>query len=103
MIENLPPPKCVQDIRSFLGHAGFYQRFIKDFSKIAKPLCKLLAKDAVSKFDDACLEAFDTLKRALISVPILQPPNWEEPFEIMCDASNFAVGAVLGQRKVGKP
>ena len=96
MIANLPPLKCVKDIRSFLGHAGFYRRFIKDFSKIAKPLCKLLAKEAIFEFDDACLEAFDTLKKALISAPVLQPPNWEQPFEVMCDASNFAVGAVLG-------
>ena len=103
MIDNLPPPKCVKDIRSFLGHAGFYRRFIKDFSKIAKPLCKLLAKDAVFEFDDVCLNAFETLKRAFVSAPVLQPLNWEQPFEIMCDASNFAVGAVLGQRKEGKP
>ena len=102
MIENLPPLKCVKDIRSFLGHAGFYRRFIKDFSKIAKPLYKLLTKDAVFKFDDARLEAFDTLKRALVSTPILQTPNWDEPFQIMCDASNFAIGAILGQRKEGK-
>ena len=47
VIDSLPPPKCVKDIRSFLGHAGFYRRFIKDFSKIAKPLYRLLAKDAV--------------------------------------------------------
>ena len=85
------------------GHAGFYRRFIKDFSKIAKPLCKLLAKDGEFEFDDACLEAFDTLKRALISAPVLQPPNWVEPFEIMCDARNVSMGAVLGQRKEGKP
>ena len=103
VIENLPPPKCVKDIRIFLGHAGFYRRFIKDFSKFTKPLCKLLAKDAIFEFDDACLNAFETLKRALISAPILQPPNWEQPFEVICDASNFAVGAVLGQRKEGKP
>ena len=103
VIENLPPPKCVKDIRSFLGHAGFYRRFIKDFSKIAKPLCKLLAKDAVFEFDDACIDAFETLKRALVFAPVLQPPNWEQQFEIMCDASNYAVGAVLGQRKEGKP
>ena len=71
VIDNLPPPKCVKDIISFLGHAGFYRRFIKDFSKIAKPLCKLLTKDAIFEFDDACLNAFETLKRALISAPIL--------------------------------
>ena len=92
VIESLPPPKCVKDIRSFLGHSGFYRRFIKDFFKIAKPLYKLLAKEAIFEFDDICLEAFDTLKKALISAPVLQPPNWEKPFEIMCDASNFAVG-----------
>ena len=78
VIEKLPPPKCVKDIRSFLRHAGFYQRFIKNFSKIAKPLCKLLAKDDVFEFDDACLEAFDTFKRALIPANFLQTPNWEE-------------------------
>ena len=71
----MPPPKCVKDIRSFLGHAGFYRRFIQDFSKIAKPLCKLLAKEAVFEFDDACMDAFETLKRALTSAPVLQPPN----------------------------
>ena len=54
VITKLPPPKCVKDIRSFLGHASFYRRFIKDFSKILKPLCKLLAKDASFEFDDAC-------------------------------------------------
>ena len=62
---------CVKDIRSFLRHVGFYRRFIKDFSKISKPLCKLLAKDATFKFDDICLKAFDILKKALISAPIL--------------------------------
>ena len=103
MINNLPPLKCVKDIRSFLGHTGFYRRFIKDLSKIAKPLCNLLAKDAEFEFDDVCLDAFETLKRALVSAPVLQPPNWEQPFEIIFDISNFAVGAVLGQRKEGKP
>ena len=71
MIDSLPPPKCVKNIKSFLGNAGFYRRFIKDFSKIAKPLCKLLAKDVVFEFDNTCLDAFETLKRALVSTPIL--------------------------------
>ena len=71
VIDNLPHPKYVKDIKSFLGHAGFYRRFIKDFSKISKPLCKLLAKDATFEFDDACLEAFEILKKALISAPVL--------------------------------
>ena len=59
----------------------------------------LLAKDAPFEFTDECLIAFHTLKKALISVPIMQSPNWSLPFEIMCDASDYAIGAVLGQTK----
>ncbi|PIN21854.1 DNA-directed DNA polymerase [Handroanthus impetiginosus] len=98
-IEKLPPSTSVKGVRSFLGHAGFYRRFIKDFYKISKPLCKLLEKDIPFKFDDACLDAFDDLKRRLISAPIITVPDWSFPFELMCDASDFAIGAVLGQRK----
>ncbi|CAM8950209.1 unnamed protein product [Rhodiola kirilowii] len=98
VIEKLPPPKDVKGIRSFLGHAGFYRRFIKDFSKTAKPLTDLLCQEAEFKFTDSCLHAFNSLKTALTSAPIVQPPDWELPFELMCDASDFAVGAVLGQR-----
>jgi hypothetical protein len=101
LIENLPPPTSVKQIRSFLGYAGFYQRFIKDFSKISRPLCSLLAKDTPFHFDEACHEAFQKLQSLLSSAPIMKPPDWSLPFEIMCDASNFAVGAILGQR-VGK-
>jgi len=99
IIEKLPPPTSVKSVRSFLGHAGFYRRFIKDFSKIAKPLSSLLEKDINFTFDDSCLEAFSLLKKALVSPPVIVAPNWELPFELMCDASNYAVGAVLGQRK----
>ncbi|XP_056692166.1 uncharacterized protein [Spinacia oleracea] len=99
VIEKLPPPVNVKGVRSFLGHAGFYRRFIKDFSKIAKPLTQLLLKDATFEFTDACLESFGRIKKALITAPIIQPPDWDLPFEIMCDASDYAVGAVLGQRK----
>ncbi|KAL0723018.1 hypothetical protein Bca4012_037617 [Brassica carinata] len=99
---SLPPPKTVKDIRSFLSHAGFYRRFIKDFSKIARPMTKLLCKEAAFSFDEDCLEAFKKIKGDLVSAPIVQPPDWDLPFEIMCDASDFAVGAVLGQKKDGK-
>ncbi|KAL5581038.1 hypothetical protein UlMin_013480 [Ulmus minor] len=85
--------------RSFLGHAGFYRRFIKDFSKITKPLCELLVKDAIFDFSKDCLLAFETLKEKLISSPIIVAPDWELPFTLMCDASDYAIGAVLGQRK----
>ncbi|KAH9741368.1 Endonuclease [Citrus sinensis] len=98
VIKSLPYPTCVREVRSFLGHAGFYRRFIKDFSKIAQPLCKLLQKDVTFDFNEACKVAFDKLKELLTSAPIIQPPDWSLPFEIMCDASNYAVGAVLGQR-----
>ncbi|KAK1667158.1 hypothetical protein QYE76_055317 [Lolium multiflorum] len=94
----MPYPRDVKGIRSVLGHAGFYRRFIKDFSKISKPLTNLLQKDVPFVFDDDCKEAFETLKKALTTAPIVEPPDWNLPFEIMCDASDFAVGAVLGQR-----
>jgi hypothetical protein len=99
VIEQLPPPMNVKGIYSFLSHAGFHRWFIKDFSQIARPLTNLLAKDAYFEFTDECLAAFHTLKRALVLVPIIQPPDWSLPFEIMCDASDYAVGEVLGQRK----
>uniref|UniRef100_A0A0D3D3J8 Reverse transcriptase RNase H-like domain-containing protein n=2 Tax=Brassica TaxID=3705 RepID=A0A0D3D3J8_BRAOL len=70
-----------------------------DFSKIARPLTRLLCKEAAFHFDEECMEAFKNLKNALISAPIVQPPDWDLPFEIMCDASDFAVGAVLGQKR----
>ena len=98
LTSNLPPPLTVKEIRSFLGHAGFYRRFIKDFSKIARPSCKLLAKETLFEFDEECMKAFGALKEILTSTPIIRPPNWGVPFEIMCDASDYAVGAVLGQR-----
>ena len=75
-----------------------YRRFIEDFSKISRPLTNLLQKDIPFVFDDDCMEAFETLKKALIPIPIVQPHDWNLPFEIMCDASDYAVGAVLGQR-----
>ncbi|CAM8957410.1 unnamed protein product [Rhodiola kirilowii] len=95
VIEKLPPSKDEKGIKSFLGHAGFYRRFIKDFSKIAKPLIDLLCQDAKFNFDESCFNAFHNLKSALISAPVVQPPNWELLFELMCDASDFVVGAVL--------
>ncbi|KAL0442222.1 UNVERIFIED_CONTAM: Gag-Pol polyprotein [Sesamum radiatum] len=98
LIVNLPYPTSVREIHSFLGHACFYRRFIKDFAEIAQPLSRLLQKDANFVFDGDCQEAFDELKRALTSAPIIQSPDWNTPFEIMWDASNYAVGVVLGQR-----
>ncbi|GKA06324.1 reverse transcriptase domain-containing protein [Tanacetum coccineum] len=80
VIAKLPHPTSIKGIRNFLGHARFYHRFIQDFSKIARPMTHLL-------------------KKKLTEAPILVAPDWDLPFEIMCDASDYAVGAVLGQRK----
>ena len=99
LISNLPTPKCVKNIRSFLGHTGFYRRFIRDFSAIACPLCNFLAKDVTFEWSQACEAAFDKLKMTFMSPPIMRSPNWDLPFEIMCDASDYAIGAVLGQRE----
>ena len=99
-IQTLTPPTTVRGVRSFLGHAGFYRRFIKDFSKIAKPLCKLLEKDVIFSFDEACMKTFEEIKNKPIEAPIVVIPNWDEPFEIMCDASNYEIGAILGQREL---
>ncbi|PHT57409.1 ADP,ATP carrier protein 3, mitochondrial [Capsicum baccatum] len=88
VIKKLPPQISVKGVRSFLGHAGFYRRFIK-----------LLEKDARFDFNEDCLKAFECLKGKLIEAPIMVAPDWSLPFEVMCDASGLAVGAVLGQRK----
>ncbi|GJU93102.1 reverse transcriptase domain-containing protein [Tanacetum coccineum] len=98
VISKLPHPTTIKGIRSFLGHAGFYQRFIKDFSKISRPMTHLLEKNTPFIFSEDFILAFQTLKKKLTEAPILIAPNWDQPFEIMCDASDYAIGAVLGQR-----
>ncbi|CAN6711723.1 unnamed protein product [Malus baccata var. baccata] len=92
-----------REVRSFLGHAGFYRRFIKDFSKVAQPLCRLLQKEVAFEFTKECTESFKQLKELLTTAPIIVPPDWSLPFELMCDASDYALGAVLGQRKDKRP
>ena len=96
IIKTLLPPTTVKGIRSFLGHAGFYRRFIKDFSKIAKPLCRLLEKDTKFNFDAAYQSSFEEIKSKLVEAPIMAKPDWNSEFEIMCDASDYAMGDVLG-------
>ncbi|GJV00712.1 reverse transcriptase domain-containing protein [Tanacetum coccineum] len=97
VIAKLPHPISVKGIQSFLGHAGFYRRFIQDFSKIAQPMTHLLEKDTPFIFSKKCIALFNILKKKLTEAPILVAPDWDLPFEIMCDASDYAVGAVLGQ------
>ena len=96
IIKNLMPPTTVKGIRSFLGHAGFYRRFIRDFSRVARPLCRLLEKDIKFKFDESCHRSFEEIKSRLVEAPIMAKPDWNKEFEIMCVASDYAMGAVLG-------
>nr|GFA67378.1 DNA-directed DNA polymerase [Tanacetum cinerariifolium] len=97
-IAKLPHPKTVKGGRSFLGHAGFYRRFNHDFSKISRPMTHLLEKNTPFIFSKDCIKAFQMLKKKLTKAPILIAPNWDMPFEHMCDASDFAIGVVLGKR-----
>ncbi|GJY16572.1 reverse transcriptase domain-containing protein [Tanacetum coccineum] len=86
VIAKLPHPTTVNGIQSFLGHAGFYRRFIQNFSKIARPMTHLLEKETLFIFSKECVDAFETLKQKLTEAPILVSPDWDLPFEIMCDA-----------------
>ena len=97
IIKTLLPPTTVKGIRSFLGHAGFYRRFIRDFLKIARPLCRLFEKDTKFNFDESCQSSFKEIKSRLVEAPIMATLDWNNEFEIMCDASDYAMGAVLGQ------
>jgi microcompartment protein CcmK/EutM len=89
--------KLVTQIRSFLRLVGYYRRFIPNFSKIAKPMTKLLEKDAKFKWSQECEETFLTLKKLLIIAPVLAQPNIEESFDVYCDASGTGIGGVLMQ------
>ncbi|GJR46363.1 reverse transcriptase domain-containing protein [Tanacetum coccineum] len=80
----------------------FYRRFIQDFSKISRPITHLLKKDTPFVFSQDCINAFETLKKKLTEAPILVVPDWNLPFELMCDASDYAIGAVLGQHAKSK-
>ncbi|GJR61063.1 reverse transcriptase domain-containing protein [Tanacetum coccineum] len=95
VIAKLPHPTTVKGVRSFLGHAGFYRRFIQDFSKIARPMTHLLEKETPFVFSKDCIDAFQTLKKKLTEAPILVVPDWNLPFELMCDASDFAIEAQI--------
>nr|GEW13842.1 hypothetical protein [Tanacetum cinerariifolium] len=99
VIAILPYPTTVKGVRSFLGHAGFYRRFIQDFSKITRPMTHLLEKETQFVFSKDCIDAFETLKKKLTEAPILVVTDWNLPFELMCDASDFTICAVLGQQK----
>nr|GEU59711.1 reverse transcriptase domain-containing protein [Tanacetum cinerariifolium] len=94
VIDKLPHPTTIKGVRSFLGHAGFYRRFIQDFSKIARPMTHLLEKETPFVFSKKCIDVFNTLKKKLTEALILVVLDWNLPFELMCDVSDFAIGAI---------
>ena len=101
LIENFPRPQTVRGVRSFYGLANYYRRAIASFAEIASPLSKLLRKLDVGVspiWDKHCEEAFLTLKKKLLSAPVLVPPNWADPFHVYVDASLIALGCVLSQK-----
>nr|GEU83057.1 reverse transcriptase domain-containing protein [Tanacetum cinerariifolium] len=91
VIAKLPHPTTVKGVRSFLGHDGFYRRFIQDFLKIARPITHLLEKETPFVFSKECIDAFKTLKKKITEASILVVPDWNLPFELMCDASDYAI------------
>nr|GEU44035.1 reverse transcriptase domain-containing protein [Tanacetum cinerariifolium] len=99
VITKIPHLTTIKGVRSFLGHASFYRRFIQDFSKIARPMTHLLEKETPFVFSKDCIDAFETLKKKLTEALILVVLDWNLPFELMCDASDFTIGAVFGQQK----
>lgn len=96
-VSTWPAPTTLKEVQSFLGFVNFYRRFIKDFSDIAKPLHNLTRKDIDFQWTDACQEAFDSLKTAITSTPILIFPDDNRPYRVEADSSNYATGAVLSQ------
>ncbi|PUZ51019.1 hypothetical protein GQ55_6G128800 [Panicum hallii var. hallii] len=94
---NWEPPTTVSEIRSFLGFAGYYRRFIEDFSKIVKPLTSLLEKDKIFIWSEACQNSFDELRKRLTTAPVLAMPDVHKSFDIYCDTSKQGLGCVLMQ------
>jgi hypothetical protein len=91
------PPTTVHQVRSFLGMAGYYRRFIPDFSKLVKPITSLLKNDTKFNWSSKCNEAFEQLKVLLTTAPVLAQPDIEKPFDVYCDASGSGLGCVLMQ------
>ncbi|XP_068305092.1 uncharacterized protein [Pyrus communis] len=96
LVSSLPLPTTVREVRSVLGHAGFCCRFMKDFSMVSRPLCRLLQKDVTFDMNEECVTAFNKLKELLSTAPMIMPPVWSLAYELMCNASDYAIGAVLG-------
>ncbi|GBP37144.1 Retrovirus-related Pol polyprotein from transposon 412 [Eumeta japonica] len=102
VIENFPIPQNQKEIKSFLGLVGYYRRFIENFSKLTKPLTKLLKKDIRFNWTEEQQKSFDLMRKILTSPKILQYPDFSKPFILTTDASNYAIGAILSQGEIGQ-
>ena len=100
-IADLPPPTNRKEILRFLGASGYYRRFCRNFSDVAMPLTKLLAKKSKFKWDEKCQGAFQEIKNMLINAPVLRIPDFEKPFILYVDASQVGIGGVLMQEHEG--
>lgn len=101
-VSGFPVPKCPKEVKSFLGLASYYRRFISNFSKSIKPLASFLKKDTPFVWTNSQQLAFEQMKEKLITAPILAYPDFSKPFFLTCDASNFALSAILSQGEIGK-
>ncbi|CAF1432643.1 unnamed protein product [Rotaria sordida] len=105
-VTNFPQPKKIKDVQSFLGLTGYYRRFIKDYSKIAEPLLQQLRNCQKGnhhlKWSKECTDAFETLKQRLTNAPIMNTPNFEQPFILELDACEYGLGAILTQEYDGE-
>jgi hypothetical protein len=101
-IRTFPLPRNVRDVRAFLGLAGYYRSFIKDFAAMSKPLTLLTRKDTKFSWSEPQQSSFDSLKEALTSASVLAHPEFDKPFILSCDASNYAISAILSQEHEGK-
>ena len=102
VVQEFPTPSNLKELRNFLGLANYYRRFVKGCSHIAAPLNALTRKGVSFKWSEQCAVAFDKLKRALVSAPVLAYPNFCEPFLLFVDASSTGIGFTLGQVQNGK-
>ena len=101
VVQNYPIPSTSKEVKAFLGLCNYYRRFVKDYAKIAHPLNALTSKKVQFKWTEECQVAFDTLKQKLVQAPILMFPNFDLPFSVLSDASQYSVGYVLAQTVEG--
>lgn len=101
VIQNFPIPRTQKEIKRFLGLLGYYRKFIKDFAKLAKPFTECLKKGRKIDLNEKYIETFEVCKHILTNDPILQYPDFSQPFILTTDASKFAIGAVLSQGQIG--